>query len=88
MKYLEIKCKKMLIRSRANIVGNGKKKQSFFVIWKHTSIYTAKTIKFLEQENEVLKTNKEDILKKTANIMKICIQVKTIIFVTLIWIHI
>ena len=64
----EIRDNKMqgiLIRSRANIIENGEKPTKFFCNLE-TNNYTSKTINVLEQENGVLITNQEEILKETA----------------------
>ena len=61
----ENKMQGILIRSRANIIENGESQQSFFCNLE-TNNYTSKTINVLEQENGVLITNKEEILKETA----------------------
>ena len=61
----ENKMQGILIRSRANIIENGEKPTKFFCNLE-TNNYTSKTINVLEQENGVLITNQEEILKETA----------------------
>ena len=61
----ENKMQGILIRSGANIIENGEKPTKF-ICNLETNNYSSKTINVLEQENGVLITNQEEILKETA----------------------
>ena len=77
----------ILIRSRANIIENGENPTKFFCNLE-TNNYTSKTINVLEQENGVLITNQEEILKETAKYYENLYASKDHNLGILIWIHI